>query len=688
MKKRIISVILLFLLVLQFSVSAFADEGTGKAYTYNHKKQAVALPDPYTVVRTIYGENNGFSAPVDMAYHGEYLYILCGDGTVSQLDKNFEFVKSITLTKQGERYETVLPKALWVDSDESFLIADHDKRMVIRTTPEGEVIAEYARPESGLAKDSEFMPYKVITDYLGRIYVLSDGEYRGIIQLEPDGKFMSYFGSKSVEVTPMLLLDMAWRKLMSKEQISNTARYLPTEYSNMTIDRNGFLYVTSGSSSDESEYIVKLNSNGSNILDGEEYGDYNLGHFGNTWYNTSLNAIAVDEEGFITVADKTWNRIMQYSSEGDLLYIFAGQGEQAGTFKENSQLIAMGSNILVLDASSNSITVFEPTEFGKNVREGYLLFEKGLFTESIEPWERVLESAGNYEAAYVGIGKALQLSKDYKGAMEYFKMGYSKTDYSKAYQRYRSDLMRNAFPVIMAVLIVTVVSIIVLIKYRRKKYAGIEKIALDKRGKGAYLFYSLIHPFDGFSEMRYNRKESMMIANVLAFAWFVLEALKFNYCGFLFNSNEPEEFSVISLLLSTVGFGGLFCLSNWLLSTFFEGKGKLRNVWIAFCYALVPMLLASVLDLGLSNILTLDEGFFITYLNAFGVGLTVFLAFVGIGEIHQYSFKKNIFSLLASIGGVLIILFILFLMFNLYVQVEDFVSSIVEEFVYRTNAGF
>ena len=50
-----------------------------------------------------------------------------------------------------------------------------------------------------------------------------------------------------------------------------------------------------------------------------------------------------------------------------------------------------------------------PTEFGSNVRKGYTLYETGLFEESIKPWEDVIAEAGNYEAAYVGIGKALQL---------------------------------------------------------------------------------------------------------------------------------------------------------------------------------------------------------------------------------------------------------------------------------------
>lgn len=689
MKKRILSLLLSAVLCFMFLIPVNAEEGVGKAYTYNHKKAAVAVPDPYTVAEVLYGSAIGFNKPADFVYRNEMLYILNAEGNnITVLDKDFAFAGNINLTKDGKPYEAGALKSLWIDNDGTFLFADSGKKQVIRTDKNGSVIAEYKGPDNEASKETEFLPYKVITDYLGRIYVLSDGEYRGILRFEADGTFMSYFGAKSIEVTASVLLDTLWRRFMSDAQIENSARYLPTEYNNMTIDDKGFLFVTSGSSSEESEYIVQLNSNGSNVLGGSEYGDFNLGKFGTTYYKTSLNAIAVDDEGFITVADKTWNRIMQYSSEGELLYIFGGQGSAAGTFSENSQLLTVGDNILVADATNNSITVLKPTEFGANVRKGYTLYETGLFEESIEPWNEVLAEAGNYEAAYVGIGKALQLKKDYKGAMEYFKKGYSKADYSAAYQRYRSQVMRDAFPIAMTLLITVAVLAVIGFTLYRRKHPKVKKTPLDKWGKTAYLFYTVIHPFDGYSEMRYNRKGSTLIANILVFLWFMVEAIKFNYRGFIFNSNEPEEFSVFALLVTTVGLSFMFCLSNWLFSTFFEGKGSFKNVWIHFAYSLVPMLAASLVEVVLSNVLTLDESFFITYLSLFGTAYTLFLMLVGNGELHQYSLKKNIFSAIASAVGVLIMMFVVFLLFNLYMQLEDFVTSVLEEIFYRINVGF
>lgn len=689
MKKRIFTLLISVILCSAFVLTPSAEEGVGKAYTYDHNSKAVAVPDPYSVETVLYGQNSGFNMPADFVFKNDKLYILNTEGAaVTVLNEDYSLYGNITLTKNGAEYKLSKPESIWLDNDGTILFADSGKKLIIRTDKNGKVIGEYAGPDNAASEGTEFLPYKVLTDYLGRIYVLSSGEYRGIIQMTADGEFMSYFGSKSITATASVLLDMAWRKFMSDEQIANSARYLPTEYSNMTIDEKGFLFVSSGSSSDVSEYIVKLNSNGSNVLEGNSFGDFNLGKYGTTYYKTSLNAIAVDDEGFITVADKTWNRLMQYSSEGELLYIFAGNGTQAGTFSENDRIIAVGNKLLVADATNNSITVLKPTSFGLKLREGYILYEKGLFEESIKPFEEVLSMAGNYEAAYVGIGKALQLKGDYKDAMEYFKKGYSRSDYSAAYQRYRSQVMREYFPLAMTVIIIIAVAAVVFYKIYRKKHPKQKKPPLDRRGKLSYLFYTIIHPFDGHAEMRYNNKGSVGIANVLVFLWFMVEAIKFNYRGFIFNQNEPQDFSIFALVVTTIGLSIMFCLSNWLFSTFFEGKGSLRNVWIHFAYGLVPMLATSVVDVLLSNVLTLDESFFVNYISIFGIAYTIFLIVIGNGELHQYSFKKNIFSILASVVGVFIIMFVVFLLFNLFVQLRDFLVSVVEEVFYRINVGF
>lgn len=73
------------------------------------------------------------------------------------------------------------------------------------------------------------------------VYILAENQYRGIFKLTREGKFVTFFGSKSVTVDAGLLLDMFWRNFMTDTQIANSRRYLPTEYSGMAIDRGLYL---------------------------------------------------------------------------------------------------------------------------------------------------------------------------------------------------------------------------------------------------------------------------------------------------------------------------------------------------------------------------------------------------------------------------------------------------------------
>ena len=152
---------------------------------------------------------------------------------------------------------------------------------------------------------------------------------------------------------------------------------------------------------------------------------------------------------------------------------------------------------------------------------------------------------------------------------------------------------------------------------------------------------------------------SMALANGIMAAFFLVSCLDYTSRGFIFNTNEPGSFNVFVLLATTVAVAAVFSLVNWLLSTFFEGKGSLREVWIGVCYALVPMTCGIALQLLLSQFLTAEEGTFLTYIAAIGAGWTL-----------------------------LLLLFLLFLMANLAIQVSDFVKTVFDELMYRIKAGF
>ena len=681
------SVIALFVM---FPVLSHASPGTGKAYTYDHNNKAMAVPDPYETDRVINLGEFGIQKPADVVFSGELIYILGGDDAskIIVLNTDFTLNRIIGFSKDGAPYKTQEPRGMWVKNGGTLLVADRGRKLVFAADADGAVTGEFGKPASEMYGGGDFLPLKVLTDRLGRVYVLSEGEYRGIVRLSKDGEFLNFYGAKRVEITAAVLLDTMWSNFMTDAQQEGTKRHLPVEYAWITSDDSGFVYTVSGSASAREDTLTKLNSSGKNVLGGSKrYGDYNLGNYMGTWYKTGFTSLCVDGEGFITTLDKTWNRLFQYSEEGELLYIFGGKDGLSGTFGEVGTIASVNECILVSDILHNTVTVFKPTSFGLSVRQGSKLFESGLFKESIEPWREALSRCGNYEPAYVGIGKALHADKQYAEAMKYFEMGHSQSDYSLSYSRERAAMMRGAFAPFMTVLLIFIVLIVVGLKLYRARF-GSRKISLDSSGKISYLFHCVIHPADGFGEMRYNKKGSMLIANIMIFLWFFMTVCEFHYRGFIFNSNQSENFNVLTTLAATVGIAFIFCLANWLLSTFFEGKGHLSAVWVNFCYSLMPLIISMGAGILLSRILTLDEGMFMTYLSTVGGGWTLLLIMISSGQLHQYSFKKNIASLICSVAGVAVVIFLFFLFVNLFMQFWEFIKSVVSEYLYRSEVGF
>jgi len=65
------------------------------------------------------------------------------------------------------------------------------------------------------------------------MYVVAKNIYEGIMEINSDGSFNRYTGVNPIQMTP---LEIFTRSLMSEEQIAQLQLYLPTEYTNVTID--------------------------------------------------------------------------------------------------------------------------------------------------------------------------------------------------------------------------------------------------------------------------------------------------------------------------------------------------------------------------------------------------------------------------------------------------------------------
>lgn len=200
--------------------------------------------------------------------------------------------------------------------------------------------------------------------------------------------------------------------------------------------------------------------------------------------------------------------------------------------------------------------------------------------------------------------------------------------------------------------------------------------------KWKYPFCILRHPFDGYLEMKHNKKYSMNVANVILASWVLLTILNWGYIDFDFKT-KFQEVSLIQVLITTILIFAMVVLANWCFCTLMEGKGRLHEIWICSAYALMPYILCGYIGFVLSFLLVYDEAFFLSYLTAISVIWSFFLFLLGLSILHDYSLKKTISSFLLTVFGVLIMIFFIVLVSGLLVQIYGFFVTIYSEISYR-----
>ena len=206
---------------------------------------------------------------------------------------------------------------------------------------------------------------------------------------------------------------------------------------------------------------------------------------------------------------------------------------------------------------------------------------------------------------------------------------------------------------------------------------------LVTKDKLKYWGYSLVHPFDGFFEIRFRNHGSAFLATLLLIAYAVLNCLKFQYTGFPMNMNNIDEMDALSLFISVVSVVALFTVSNWTVTTLFNGKGKMKDIFIVVCYSLTVPIIGDAIVTFASNFVTLDEVMILTSVQMLCYAYFAFLVIAGLTTIHEYGFGGSIMSIVMSIVAAAIILFIGILVFTMLERMVSFFSSVAEELMRR-----
>ena len=670
-------------------------------YTYGKDGWPRTSPTAYSPVMNVDSAYMGLAEALDdprdlfVDVDGNVYIVDAGKNRVIVLDSNYKlsFTISDFINDQGIPDGFTNPSGVFANKEKIY-VCDTDANRIVVFDRKGNFEKILGKPTSALfGEDAIYKPVAVAVDQYDRIYVISSTTYQGVIVLTSEGDFTGFIGAQNVVYSTW---DVIWRAFQTEEQRRASASYIPTEYNNICVDTDGFVYVTSSSITSAQQYaqlrsksdkyspVRKLNAAGDEIMN-------RLGYFSpsgeiNVTRQTVSRIIdvAVGPEGTWSIIDEKRQKVYTYDQSGNLLFAFGDSGGQLGNLTSVKAVAYQGDMMLLLDKSDKLFTVYKRTEYGDILISALANENDRQFDKAIDFWKEILKRNSNFDLAYIGIGRSYYNAGEYELAMEYYKSAYDTENYSAAFKEVRKQWIEDYFLQLPSGDIVFVVLWSMFSKYTKKK----NKDTSLKVGRKTYweelvyVFHLIYHPFDGFWDLKHEKRGSVRGAiTILALTIF---AFYYNSIGRGYIVNPTDAYSTIfaqaqSVLLPLA----LWVVANWCLTTLFEGEGSLKDVFVATCYALFPMVLTLIPATIISNVVLIDETGIITLLINLGYIWTGLLIFFGAQTTHDYTLGKNLIMSGATILGMAVVMFIGILFTSLVSNMVSFVTNIIVELQYR-----
>lgn len=722
MKKKIVSFTLLLLCMVTIFAAAMPVSAIEPYTTYTYSPDGFALYSPaaYSPTMTVDYKSVGLTEKWDDAAdlyvddeNKVYLVDMAGNRVIV-MDEFYklDFEIKTFINEHGVHDQFDSPQGVFVTSDkyDSFgmletegriYVCDTNNSRIVIFNRKGDFIKTIEKPESALfGEDSIYQPVAMAVDQYGSIYVVSQTTNQGVIVMNDEGSFNGFIGAQKVNYN---IIDIIWRRFQSAEQRKQSTSYIPVSFNNIAIDEEGFIYVTNDSIAESSQMaaidsknasyspVKKLNSAGDEIMKRNGFfdpgGEVNIKPKDDTDKHTGVSRIvdvAIGPEGTWSIVDPNRCKIFTYDSNGNLLFAFGDEGKLLGNVKKAGSMAYQGNYILLLDVEADTMTVYERTEYGDLLIDALACENNRLYSEAIDHWQAVLQRNNNFDTAYIGIGKALYSESDYEGAMEYLRAAYETTYYSKSYKELRKVWIANYFILIPIVIVALCVGWSFFMKYvKRVNYE-----TAHSRGKRTYwseLLYSfhlVFHPFDGFWDLKHEKRGSMRAA--VTILGLVILSFFYQSVGTGYLMNPEESYSTIFVqLISVLVPVLLWSISNWCLTTLFDGEGSLKDIIIACSYALAPMPLFLIVSTMISNVVALEEAQIVSMLVTIAFIWAGFLIFFGMMVTHDYSMFKTITTTIGTIVAMAVIMFVAVLFTSLLGKILSFVTSIYTELSYR-----
>ncbi len=726
-QRKLISVVCIaFILLFVLAIPAGAVSAY-QTYTYSISGEMLPSPDAYTATLSAdYSYmgldvsdptwNSQLSSPADMVVDDEKnVYIVTrgsqsNEGCVVALDPYLKvrFIIREFINDQGIVDRFNRPQGLFVSS-KYIWVCDTENQRVVVFDREGNFVKQLWKPESQLFQDdAKYTPVAIAVDKYNRVYVVSSSTSEGIIMMTEDGNFTGFIGAQA---TTMSAWEILTRRFQTTAQRENTDDKVSTEYRNVSITEEGFIYavvdvksgsdletkigegITSGSLTGVYSPVKLLNSKGTEIMKRNGFwppaGEVDVDSLDqNERVGISkLIDVAVGPERTWTTIDSKRNRTYTYDYNGNLLFAFGDNSALLGGIGNIVAVAYQGNSLLLLDGgNTNSITVYDRTEYGELIIKALNAENHMEYDLAVESWKGVLQRNSNYDAAYVGIGNALYRDGRYKESLDYYEAAYDTKNWSLSWSEVRRDWMSKYVLIFVAILVLVFVAWGKFLKFAKKvnKAATVDGKARKTFGQELlYGFYVIFHPFDGFYDLKHEHRGSVRAS--LVFVGVAILTFFYQAVGVGYVMNPTREFSsLFTQALSVLIPLALFIVSNWCLTTLFDGEGSLKDIFIASSYSLLPIPILIIPATILSNFVTATEASLISMFTVIAFIWLGILLFLGTMVTHDYSIGKNFVTVLATIVGMICIMFLAILFVTLIGKLISLVANIVTEIQFRS----
>ena len=200
-----------------------------------------------------------------------------------------------------------------------------------------------------------------------------------------------------------------------------------------------------------------------------------------------------------------------------------------------------------------------------------------------------------------------------------------------------------------------------------------------------YSLYVIFHPADGYWDLIHAKRGSYAAANFIVILTLLTHLWKLQFTNFVILNVRWYKVNILMEVATIILPLAIFCICHWGVTTLFDGKGHLGDIYMGTAYALTPYVLIQIPLIILSNVVTREEAsfyFVFDKLSFIWIGILMFMA---MKMIHAYSFGKTLLFTFFTAFGMLVFIFIMLLFFSMISQGVAYFVSLGREVIFRLN---